>query len=167
MKRVITLALAGLIMIALSGLPVQAAGPGSGPGAGQGAGQGPGQGSGNGPGDGTGSGVPTQDCSYILDGEPFSYSGTVSAVGYLNGGGLTLATDSGSVTAYGLGPWWYWEQEGFDWPQVGDTLTVTGFTVELDGVSTNILMTVTTVDGKTLQLRDPETGWPLWVGGRK
>lgn len=90
----------------------------------------------------------------------------VSEIGYLTGGGLTLATESGSVTVYGFGPWWYWEQQGVNWPQVGDSLGVTGYTVELDGVATNILMTATTMDGKTIQLRDPETGWPLWIGGR-
>ncbi len=155
MKRLIALALAGLMVLAMSGLPALAAGPGAG------------QGAGWGNGSGTGTGVPTQDCSYILGGVPFSYSGTVAAVGYLNGGGLTLVIDSGSVTVYGLGPWWFWEQEGVDWPQVGDSLSVTGYTVELDGVATNILMTATTMDGKTIQLRDPETALPLWVGGRK
>ena len=112
------------------------------------------------------SGVQIHDPSYILAGVPFAYSGTVSEVGYLTGGGLILATQSGGVKVYGLGPWWYWENERFDWPQVGDTLSVSGHAVELDGVTTNILMQVITIDGKTLQLRDPETGWPLWVGGR-
>lgn len=158
MKRVIALAIAGLMVLAFSGLPALAAGPGSGQGGGQGAGWGAGS--------GAGTGVPVRDCTFVLAGEPFSYSGTVSAVGYLNGGGLTLAIDSGSVTLYGLGPWWYWEQQGVNWPQVGDTLSVTGYTVDLNGVATSILMTVTTMDGKTIQLRDTETGCPLWSGGR-
>jgi hypothetical protein len=154
MKRILLLTLAGLLALAPGGLPALAAGPNTGQDAGWGAGS------------GTGTGVPVRDCSYILAGAPFSYSGTISAVGYLNGGGVTLAMDSGSVTVYGLGPSWYWEREGFDWPQVGDALSATGYTVELDGVATNILMTATTMDGKTIQLRDPETACPRWVGAR-
>jgi hypothetical protein len=157
MKRIMTLAIAGLMMLALGAAPVLAAGPGSGQGAGPGAGWGAGS--------GAGTGVPVRDCTFVLAGEPFSYSGTVSAVGYLTGGGLTLAIDSGSVTLYGLGPWWYWEQQGVNWPQVGDTLSATGYTVDLNGVATNIMMTVTTMDGKTIQLRDPDNGCPLWAGG--
>lgn len=156
MKRLLALTIAGLLLLALGGLPALAYGPG---GAGNVAGRGPG----NGPGAGTG--TPVHDPSYVLAGTPFTHSGTVSAVGYLNGGGLTLVTDSGSVTLYGLGPWWYWEQQGVNWPQVGAVITATGYTVELDGVATNILMTVTS-DGQTIQLRDPDTGWPLWSAGR-
>jgi hypothetical protein len=179
MKRVIAVAVAGLLMIALGALPVMAYGPGGGPGSGEcdgsgsaagyGRGAGPGDctgsgpGAGNGYGNGPGNGSQAGDPSYILNGEPFVFSGAVSAVGYLNGGGLTLATSNGTVAVYGIGPLWYWEREGFDWPQVGDSMGVAGFTVELDGVSTNILMSATTVNGKALQLRDPDTGWPLWV----
>ncbi|MCP4486105.1 MAG: hypothetical protein GY820_02120, partial [Gammaproteobacteria bacterium] len=40
-------------------------------------------------------------------------------------------------------------------------VTVNGFAVDFDGTVVNIAMSVT-VDGVTIQLRDPETGAPLW-----
>ncbi len=146
MHKIATLAVTGLMMLSLSGLPALAAGPEDAPGAG------PPQ-----------AGQPLHDQSYLLEGEPFAYSGVVGAVNYYRGGGLTLAVDSGTVTLYGLGPWWYWEQQGVNWPQVGDSLSVTGYAVDIGGSLTRVLMTVTTQDGKTIQLRDASTGWPLWM----
>lgn len=100
---------------------------------------------------------------YLLDGEPFTFSGAVAAVNYYNGGGLVLAADQGNVTFYGIGPYWYWERQGFSWPQVGDLLTAHGYMVDYNGAEINMLISVTTADGQQLQLRDPQTGWPLWM----
>ncbi len=160
MKTLITVAmLLTLALIPLGGRAL-AAGPMDSPGMpGPGAGMGHGPGAGMGP----GTGMPGGDYSYILSGTPFTYSGTVASVNYYTGGGLVLATDGGSQSLYGLGPYWYWEQQGVTWPQVGDLLTARGYTVDIGDSQRNILMSITTAGGKTLQLRDPESGRPLWL----
>lgn len=123
---------------------------------------GPGNYAGTGPGNGCWWGDP----SYILKGEPFSFTGAVKSVGYYSrsggGGGMVLAAEQGDVTVYGTGPYWYWQRIDASWPQVGDQITVQGFTVDLNGVVSNMAMSITTADGSTVQLRDPQTGVPLW-----
>jgi len=152
MKALITIAmLLALALVPLGGQAL-AAGPPDTPMPGPGAGQGPGAGMMNG-----------GNYSYILSGTPFTYSGTVVSVNYYTGGGLVLATDSGNQTLYGIGPYWYWDQQGYTWPQVGDIVTGQGYTVDLGGTERNILMSITTADGRSLQLRDPDTGRPLWL----
>lgn len=99
----------------------------------------------------------------ILEGTPFSYTGTVVSVGYQQSG-MVLATGEGEVTVYGLGSWRYWESLGVNLPDVGNSISVSGYTVDYNGVPRNILMSVI-IDGVTVQLRDPETGLPLWRGG--
>ncbi len=113
-------------------------------------------GQGRGPGDGTG---PIHD---ILSGVPFTFTGDVivSAMG----GGLTLATATGNVQIYGIGPVFYWTSQNVDYPVIGDTLTAKGFTVNYNGVDQNVAMSIT-IDGSTIDLRDPVTGAPLWRGG--
>ncbi|MDQ1353970.1 MAG: hypothetical protein QG657_4279 [Acidobacteriota bacterium] len=105
----------------------------------------------------------------ILNGTPFSYEGDIISGGASscagNGNGIVIATLSGNVTVEGLGPWRFWQTIGAERPTVGDTLKVTGFTVNYDGNLLNILMTVV-IDGKTVQLRDPQTGLPLWWRGK-
>ena len=121
------------------------------------AGNGNGAGNAKGAGDGTG---PIHD---ILSGTPFTYTGTV--VGIVPGQGMEVALESENVTLYGIGPIWYWEALEVDRPIAGEEITATGYTVDFNGELRDIVMTIT-VDGLTIELRDAETGEPLWRGGR-
>lgn len=96
----------------------------------------------------------------ILDGTPFSYVGTVITVG-VPGDGMVIATDSENITIFGLGPLFYWERLGVDRPVIGDVVEVEGYAVDFNGEIRNIAMNMT-IDGVFIQLRDPETGRPLW-----
>ena len=121
-------------------------------------GQGGGNGAGNG-GGGNGSGTgPIHD---ILSGTPFTVTGDVVSI--VPGGGIVIATTDGNVTIYGIGPVRYWDSEDVVRPAVSDTITVTGYTVDYNGELRNIAVTITVGDD-TVQLRDPETGAPLWRG---
>jgi hypothetical protein len=104
----------------------------------------------------------------ILNGTPFSVAGDVIAVGISNysarGEGITIATDTTNITVNGLGPQRYWDSLGVTRPAVGDYVEVTGYIVDYNGNILYILMTVT-IDGQTIQLREPETGLPLWRKG--
>ncbi len=116
---------------------------------------------GNGKGQGIGDG--TGPIHNIFAGTPFTVTGDVITA--VAGGGLEIAPDDTTiVTIYGIGPVRYWDSLGFDHPCVGDTLTVKGYTVDYNGVVRNIAVTITIGDD-TVQLRDPETGAPLWRGG--
>jgi len=117
---------------------------------------------GNGQGGGSGGGTgPIND---ILSGTPFTVTGDVVSI--VPGGGIVIATKDGNVSIYGIGPVRYWDSLGVDRPVVGDTITVSGFEVDYNGILRNIAMEIT-VGGDTVQLRDPDTGVPLWRGGRK
>ncbi len=120
-----------------------------------------GRGNGNhGPGQGG-----NRDFTDILEGTPFTYEGDIISIGIstegMRGNGIVIATATGNVEIRGLGPARYWEHEGVERPVEGDTITVNGYAVDFDGTVVNIVMSAT-VDGVTIQLRDPETGAPLW-----
>jgi hypothetical protein len=104
----------------------------------------------------------------ILNGTPFSFGGDVIDIGFTScgarGSGMTIATDTANITVDGLGPLGYWDSLDATRPTVGDYVEVTGYAVAYNGNTLNILMTVTT-NGQTVQLRDPETGYPLWRKG--
>ncbi len=99
----------------------------------------------------------------ILEGTPFVYEGTVISIGY--GQGMVIATAEDNATVYGIGPVRYWDKLDVDRPEVGDEVSASGYTVNFSGVERNIAMTIT-VNGTEVQLRDPDTGKPLWRGGR-
>ena len=105
----------------------------------------------------------------ILNGTPFSFAGDVITVGVsqygTRGNGMTIATNNTNITVNGLGPQRYWDSIGVTRPMVGDYVETTGYTVDYKGNLVNILMTVT-IGGQAVQLRDPETGLPLWRGNR-
>jgi len=109
---------------------------------------------------GTGNGTgPIHD---ISAGTPFTYEGDVSYP--VPGQGLLLALSDGTnVTIYGIGPVRYWESLGVDRPAVGDTVKADGYAVDYNGEVRNIAMSIT-VGTDTVQLRDPDTGVPLWRG---
>ena len=98
----------------------------------------------------------------IQDGEPFTYTGEVVSLGYF-GKGTVISTDDVEVTLYGLGPLWYWDSQGISRPEVGDIIEVRGYTVEYNDVQRNVVTSITISDD-TIELRDPETGAPLWRG---
>jgi hypothetical protein len=114
-------------------------------------------GRGIGPGDGTG---PIHN---ILSGAPFQYTGDV--IGLIPGAGMEIATEGENIKLYGIGPVRYWDKLGVDRPVVGDTVEVSGFTVNYSGVDRNVLTSIT-LDGEIVPLRDPATGAPLWKRGR-
>lgn len=101
----------------------------------------------------------------ILDGEPFTYTGEVVSLGYF-GKGIVISTDDGEVTLYGLGPLWYWDCKEISRPDVGEVIEVSGYTVEYNAVQRNIVASITVGD-EILELRDPETGVPLWRSNNK
>lgn len=116
---------------------------------------------GNGAADGSG---PLHD---IFSGTYFEYSGTV--VGCVKYEGLILDAEEEDedIIISGVGPQFYWESLGVEHPRKGDYISVTGYTVtfELDEDEfevVNIAMTIT-IDGVTVELRDANTGEPLWL----
>jgi len=128
------------------------------------AGNGNGGSNGDGAADGSG---PIHDFS---DGEPFEYTGTVVELEECTadeGLCLEVADLAKPVLILGIGPQWYWaEVLGLTRPEVGDVITVIGYTVEIDGVVKNIAtqITVTTDEDVVVEvpLRDLVTGLPLW-----
>jgi len=95
----------------------------------------------------------------VLDGTPFNYTGTVEE--YLGtAGGMVLAVEgTGDVTVYGLGPMWFWEANSVARPDIGVSVTVTGYTYN----DRNIAFSVQ-YEGlaNPFFLRNAETGLPLW-----
>ena len=98
----------------------------------------------------------------ILDGVPFTYTGDVISVGYF-GSGTVIATEDGEITLYGLGPLWFWNTQEIARPEVGNLIEVSGYTVEYNNIQRNVVASIT-IDSETIELRDPETGAPLWRG---
>jgi hypothetical protein len=122
-------------------------------------------------GQGGGWGTPGQGgfggiCTDILSGTAFNYEGEVlTAYTYnygIHGNGMVIATTSGNITISGLGPNYYWQNLNVVKPVVGDTIKANGFMVDYNGNQVNILMSIVLQDGTTVQLRDTETGAPLW-----
>ncbi|MCK4761802.1 MAG: hypothetical protein KAW12_06340 [Candidatus Aminicenantes bacterium] len=105
----------------------------------------------------------------ILNGVPFTYEGEVICAYTSNfgmtGSGMQIATAAGNISVVGMGPQFYWEISEVDRPVAGDIVTAKGFAVDYNGNAVNVLMSIT-VNGVFVQLRDPETGAPLWRGGR-
>jgi hypothetical protein len=116
-----------------------------------------GKGGGNGVANGTG---PIHD---IYAGTPFIYVGEVIEC---QGGGMVIATETENVTVYGIGPIRYWDELGVVRPAVGDNVTVSGYAVDYNGVVRNMATTITFSNDEgtetVVDLRDPETGAPLW-----
>jgi hypothetical protein len=108
-----------------------------------------------------GNGQPSR-AACALTGTPFELTGEV--VSFERCGGLVLAAASGeTITIYGLGPERYWDDTGIDFPGVGETVQVTGTVRQLNGTERYIAFSLTT-GGETIELRDADTGRPLWRG---
>ena len=101
----------------------------------------------------------------IFDGIPFTYSGKVMRIGY-GRAGMTIETEGGEVVIYGIGPLWFWDCKDSSRPVVGDMIEVSGYLVEYNDVQRNIATSVT-IDGEIIELRDTETGAPLWRGSNR
>ncbi|WP_022852403.1 hypothetical protein [Thermodesulfatator atlanticus] len=101
---------------------------------------------------------------YILSGTPVTITGVVKAVPWPASQGLQIDTGGEIVTVYGIGPRWYWLQNGVPYPTVGEDITVEGYEVTFPNGTTRIVATKITVSGQTIVLRG-EDGRPLWRGG--
>jgi hypothetical protein len=99
-----------------------------------------------------------------LEGDPMTISGVVVSTG--SGQGVTIDNGTELVIVGGFGPVWYWEANEVSKPQNGEEITVEGYMLTLSDGSTRIIAFTVTVSGDTLELRDPETGKPLWRGKR-
>jgi hypothetical protein len=100
-----------------------------------------------------------QICSTVLRGEILTLTGTV--VSMERHQGMVVETDGDRVFIYGIGPNWYWELNQIDKPTVGEDVVITAFAVPFkDWI--RYIAAVITVGGETLQLRDLDTGCPLW-----
>ena len=121
-------------------------------------------------GPGSGTGMP-----YICEGETKTFENfIVTGIGVYGaglGGNMTIskskAEGEASYTIFGLGPWWFWNQNEFNLPAVGDTVTVNAKEIDISGTKRIVAMSVTVYVGSeaTLELRDPETCYPNWAGG--
>ena len=102
----------------------------------------------------------------LFDGEPFSYKGEVISIGSVGGGMVIKKADDAEVTVYGIAPIWFWDCNNVSRPVVGDVIDITGYTVEYNDLQRTIAASIT-IDGDTIDLRDPDTGFPLWRGGSR
>lgn len=155
MKRTMTIGLAALLII-LAGAFVALAGNKMGPGSGVCASA---VGTGTCPnGDCTG---PILACSGVME----TITGTVESLG-IPGGGLVVKTDASTETLYGIGPFWYWERNGIDRPEIGEAVTVEAESVTIGSTTEKVIVSITIGDQK-LALRDGATCLPLWRGKRR
>lgn len=100
----------------------------------------------------------------ILDGTPFDITGEIVSILFPKG--MEISTVDGNVVIRGTGPDEYYETLGVDVPTVGETVQVTGYIVASpEGDEHYVAMTIT-VGGQEVELRDPETGEPVWHAGR-
>ncbi len=111
------------------------------------------------------------DYRRILEGTPFNYDGEVISTNAEGEGsrkqGLTIATVSGNVELHGIGPFRFWHRMEPERPAAGDKIKAIGFAVDFDGTIINVLMSLVLEDGTTVQLRDPDTGAPMWRRHRR
>jgi hypothetical protein len=71
------------------------------------------------------------------------------------------------VKIHGIGPNWYWEANGIDKPDIGETVTVKAFAVPFADPTRYLAAVITigevdTEGAQTIELRDLTTGCPLW-----
>ena len=95
---------------------------------------------------------------------PVSIEGTV--VSYTRGSGMLVDTGAGQETVYGIGPVRYWDSQGMDRPEIGETVIIDARSVEFP-VDVKIIAVSITIEGQTIQLRDPDSGSPLWRSNRE
>ncbi len=96
----------------------------------------------------------------ILSGEPFKITGVVAAI--MNPQGIEVETADGTLTLFGIGPLRFWDEIGVAPPEIGDTVVATGYAVDYEGLERYIVMTIAVNGEEEVELRDPDTGAPLW-----
>lgn len=92
----------------------------------------------------------------------FSFTGDVISVN-VPGQGLVLALVDRNVAVHGLGPLWYWDAQGWSLPAVGQAVKVLGWRVRYQERVFYVARSLT-FGGRTVQLRRPEDGLPVWHG---
>ncbi len=102
----------------------------------------------------------------VLSGTPFTLTGTVDSIKDRRGG-MELNDGADIHTIHGIGPAWFWESAGVTRPVVGDQITVTGYDVSFNDDRTRKIAMSVVVSGSELQLRDADTGEPVWRGMEK
>jgi hypothetical protein len=114
-----------------------------------------------------GTGIP-----YICEGDEFSKTGGVVTAINIYGAGLganmTIESGGSSYTIFGLGPWWFWSNNGVKLPAENDIVDVTAKEIEIGGAERIVAMSITVYDDEgeeTIQLRDAKTCYPNWAGG--
>ncbi len=113
---------------------------------------------GMGPGNGTGPVI------NIYDGTPVTVSGIVTSLG-TQGQGMSIDTGTEVVTIYGIGPVRYWAMLDVARPQIGESVEVQGYKVTFSDGTSKIIATTININGSEIQLRDPDSGVPLWRNG--
>lgn len=83
-------------------------------------------------------------------------------VGYTPGVGLVIQDGSRLRTVHGIGPLWYWQSQYLRRPGVGSPVMIEACVVVLPGGEKTIAVSISTETG-TLELRDPHTGFPVWM----
>ena len=107
-----------------------------------------------------------QICTAVLAGEIVTITGIVASMGY-HQNMVVETSEKVKVKIYSIGPNWYWRANDMDKPEVGDEVTVTAFAVPFaDGIR-HVAASITIVGGGSLQLRDHDTGCPLWRRARQ
>lgn len=97
----------------------------------------------------------------LTDGTPFTCTGEVVAVNDPFSIDITTA-DGQTVTVNGIGPDEYWQTLTVARPAIGDSVTVTGYSVEVNGTVRNMAFTVQiNGSGQVVEIRDAE-GNPAW-----
>jgi len=94
---------------------------------------------------------------------PVTIEGTV--VSFTKGLGMVVDTGAGLETVYGIGPVWYWDSHGIDRPDIGEAVIIDARSVEFP-VGVKIIAVSITIEGQTIQLRDTDSGSPLWRSNR-
>ena len=104
-------------------------------------------------------------CSKVFESDKVEFTGTVANIG--RGTCIVLELeDETQVKIYGLGPSWYWESFGMEKPGIGDVVTISAYAVPFFDATRYVAASVT-IGVDTIQLRDPATGCPLWLGYNK
>ena len=96
-------------------------------------------------------------------GEPITITGTVYECD-ATGSGIQIDTGEEIVSVFGKGPVWYWEQLGVDFPEVGETVTISVFEITFsDGTVKLVAKSFDLENDGTadIDLREDD-GTPLW-----
>ena len=109
-------------------------------------------------------------CLNLEMGTELEITGTVVSIG--GKAGLVIEVAGGTqVTIDGIGPAWYWEANNIDRPEIGETIIANVYEVPFSDATRNLAVSITILGpdatSETIQLRDPESGCPLWRGGKK